>query len=195
MTQNTWDAREVVDERIEGIDWSGQRLDGRAFDSCHLSECDLSDAWLVGTRFLECTFVRCNLSNCRVEGAAMRGVQFKECKAVGVAFSRVDPLMLDLGFEDCDLSYCDFNELDLSRSALEGCTLVGSLFERTNLWGARLGGCELRDARFDACNLEKADFRGSSGCSLDPSRNRVRGTRFDPVSATGLLRCFGIRFD
>lgn len=67
----------------------------------------------------------------------------------------------------------DFRDAVLCRSTFMDCDLAGTSFQHTD--------------------LSNADLSGAHSFSMDPNTNKLRGTKFSPANALGLLDIFDIK--
>lgn len=162
------------------------------FSNCVFRKCDLTDRDLTGASFIDCVFDHCNLSNGRVDNASFQNVRFAGCKLLGLAFTRLNSLLISWTFVDCQLSFCNFNSLQLKGSQFLGCEIKECDFMNANLTGAVFTGCDLPLTRFPGANLEKADFTGAKNYYLDPLKTKLKGAKFNYPEVLALLEGFGI---
>ncbi|MBD1843349.1 pentapeptide repeat-containing protein [Cyanobacteria bacterium FACHB-63] len=65
-------------------------------------------------------------------------------------------------FSGADLSGVNLEEVALEEINLEGANLSGTLFFRSNLWGAIFRNANLEGADFSMALLDETDFRGAN---------------------------------
>ncbi|WP_116108651.1 pentapeptide repeat-containing protein [Lewinella sp. IMCC34191] len=182
----------LTDERFRNQDFTPTATE---YDGCSFVTCRLAGADLTGIRFLDCTFQDCDLSNATLTGASFQNVHFASCKLLGLSFDAGDPLAFAVTFADCRLQHASFHKMKLTRCAFTGCDLTEADFTAADLTGSTLVDCDLARATFENTDLRKADLREARHYRIDPTRNRVRGTRFSLPAAVGLLETFGVRID
>ncbi len=125
-------------------------------------------------------------------GLLLRGVAFKRCKMMGIDWTDVGAHP-DLGFDDCNLSYCSFISFRGRKTPFVCCLLTEASFVGADLVEARFDECQLGGARFERCDLRKASFAGASDLLLDPATNQVRGAAIPPGAALLLAASFGFK--
>ena len=162
------------------------------FEQFRFVNCDLSEASLAGLRFEDCLFERCNLTTAKLTGAALQNVAFADCKLLGVAFSACQDLLFGVHFDDCQLRYSAFGGKKLAGTRFNQCSLAETDFTNADLTGAAFTHCDLTGTIFHNTQLAGADFTTSTGLSLDPEANHLRGARFALASLPGLLDKYGL---
>jgi uncharacterized protein YjbI with pentapeptide repeats len=162
------------------------------FSNCVFTKCDFTDRDLTGASFIDCTFDHCNLSNVRVDNASFQNVRFTGCKLLGLAFTRVNALLISWIFEDCQLSFCNFSALNMKGSQFLACEIKECDFMNVNLTGADFAKSDLVMSRFPGTNLEKANLVGAKNYYLDPTKTKLKGARFAYPEVLALLEGFGI---
>ncbi len=187
-----FDANEYNEERFVELEASGEDFELRQFYDCVFERCDFSQANLSGCRFVDCTFSFCNLANSIMRATALRSVVFSESKLLGVDFSLVDQVMLEVSFDKCDLSYGAFSRLDLRAVKLLNSNLLEAQFESCNMIAADFSGSTLEGTSFANCDLTKADFSDAEGYCFDPRLNKIKGAKFSLPEAVTLLKAFDI---
>jgi uncharacterized protein YjbI with pentapeptide repeats len=162
------------------------------FSSCVFKKCDLTGGDLSGATFADCTFDHCNLSNTRIDKVSFQNVRFAGCKLLGLAFTRINSLLISWTFEDCHISFCDFTTLQMKGSQFLACEVKECDFMNANLADSSFTKCDLGLTRFPGANLEKANFTGAKNYYLDPMKTKLKGAKFSYPEALALLEGFGI---
>jgi uncharacterized protein YjbI with pentapeptide repeats len=165
------------------------------YDSCTFSNCNFSGASFQQASFENCKFEDCDLSNIKAPKVNFQQVRFVRCKMLGIAFTTVNPFLLELHLEHCTLDFCNFYSLQLKKSSFQHCRLREVDFTQANLSEVRFTGSDLLGAVFDQTHLEKADFRDAIHYRIVPENNFLKGARFDLVGLPGLLESYGIKVD
>lgn len=109
-------------------DLSGIRLDAISLEYANLQGVNLSDSVLVGT----------NLNFANLRHADLRRVSWEKVSAIGA----------------------DFSEADFGESALKSCDFSLAVLSRTQLNGATLVDCNFTDSIVQEINLDKATTKG-----------------------------------
>ena len=80
-------------EKISAIDNANE------YEGCVFDQCDLSEAYLTSTKFIECEFIECNLSNAQLNETSILDCVFQKCKMIGVQFDQCNQLLFSARFE------------------------------------------------------------------------------------------------
>jgi fluoroquinolone resistance protein len=188
-----WAGRDVFeDETFSGIELADADLAGREFIRCRFEKLVLQESNWHGARLDDCEFDGCDLTRMRPKKMAARGVVFTRCRLMGVDWSELNanPSFV---FEDCNLQYASFVEVNLTATPFRRCRLVETNFFDTRLVEAVFQECDLAAARFEDCDLRQADFADSRGVIVDPSKNTVTGCRVSVETAVAVAAGLGLR--
>jgi uncharacterized protein YjbI with pentapeptide repeats len=180
------------DRRFEGGDLTGADLGGKDFTACTFHGVRLPQTRWREARLEDCRFEACDLSRMAPDALGARGVVFAGCKLMGVDWSNLGAYPA-LSFEGCDLRYASFVGLRLRKVSFTGCNLQEAQFVETELAEAVFADCRLDGARFERCDLRKAGFAGSTGLTLLPEGNQLRGARVPVDAAIRLAESFGLK--
>jgi fluoroquinolone resistance protein len=180
------------DQVFSGIDLPAAALDGKEFYRCTFRGAKLQQSRWTRSLLEDCTFDTCDLSGALPNQLALRKVAFRQCKLIGIDWSKLGNYP-DVSFAECNLRYASFGELDLQKTLFAQCAMQECSFIRTNLGHAVFEACELNDARFDGCDLRAASFAQSVGVLVDPGKNKVQGMKMPLASAALLAASFGIK--
>lgn len=162
------------------------------YDECVFDTCQLSDADLSGMHFSSCQFRNCNLSMMRVTDTAFRDTAFTGCKLLGVHFEQVNPFGFGVSFVNCILDLSSFFDRKMKNTQFKDCSMQDVDFGSADLTQAVFDNCNLARAVFDNTNLEKADLSTAYNYSIDPTRNKIRKARFSMPALAGLLDQYDI---
>lgn len=211
---------------LRGVNFRYARLKDAQFDNANLKCADFSDADLSGADFshavlsgavftgaalFKANFSDAVIENCIFDkadmaGAILTGLHLKHSSFVNTNFegASLDNIKVSPGtsmkntiFNNCNLSYADFQHVDLSFAQLEnaimyeiylcdsnlnGANLRDAELSGSNLEKASLAGAQLRNAIFDNsnmkfANLENADLRGASLMYTDLTNVRIIKTK------------------
>ncbi len=181
-------------EKTERQSFVGKTLD-TDFDEHTFINCDFSSASLETSSFNDCIFRHCVFSLTRIADCSLRGVRFDNCKLVGVDFWKANRLALDISFKDCKIATCDFSKLPMKKATFADCEVTDCTFDSTDLREADFGGSSLSGTSFINCNLEEADFSHARGYGINPTSNKMKGSKFALPDAVTLLLSFGVKID
>ncbi len=162
------------------------------YEDCTFIQCDFSNQYIPNINLLDCTFADCNFSNSVFNQTSLKLVIFNECKLTGADFSNVNPFLLELNFNDSDLSLANFHGIPLTNSSFENCSLIEVDFSESDLSGIKITNSNLERVIFNRTKLEKVDFSTSFNIQLDPELNNIKGAKFSIQSLPGLLNKYGI---
>lgn len=165
------------------------------FELCVFDHCDLSEADLSFSVFIDCTFSHCNLSMVKLGSTVFRDVQFSGCKISGVLFDDCNANGLGFTFRNCILNHSSFYKTRIRKTLFEECQLKEVDFSGTDITGAVFKDCDLTDAKFENTVLEKADLRTAFNYTIDPEKNRLKQARFSMPGVAGLLHKYNIRIE
>ncbi len=179
---------EVINEKHTGL----STLKRAVYKECTFENCDLSKQNLNSFEFIDCAFLACNLSNNDVSSTSFKGVIFKSCKLIGIHFESVNPFLLKLSFEECNLNYSSFYQLKIPKTKFIKSSIQEVDFTEANLKESVFDECDLTVSKFENSNLEKVDFQSSFGYTLNPSKNNIKKARFSKRELAGLLSDFDI---
>lgn len=169
------------------IDPDAKNASGKEFYQCRFENCDLTSVDFSQSRFEKCVFEGCNLSLARVQNCRFLGVQFNQCKLTGNAFDKCDSFLLDIAFEGCFLSNCNFSALNLKKTPFRRCEILESDFVGTQLTECDFTQSNLAGSVFNTCDLTKANFVDARAYSINPQNNKVKKARFSMPEVVGLL--------
>ncbi len=156
---------EWEDERVVGADFSGQVADRVRLTRCELHRVVLTGAQLRGLALVDVLAVDCEFSGAFLHEAQLQRVELRNCRMTGVVVTRsnlshvrlADCKLDEANFRvaradhvlmsDCSLIDADFYEAVLTKSALDGCDLRGSVFSKASVPGLRLVRSQLEGVR------------------------------------------------
>jgi fluoroquinolone resistance protein len=163
--------------RFEGITYTDEDFSNRDFSS---------------QIYQDCEFKNCNLSNVTVKETRFQEVIFKGCRILGVIFTKCNPFLLSMRFEDCHISCSAFSELKLVKTNFFRCQIHDTDFINTDLTEADFDGSDLERTIFYNCNLSFASFVSASNYQFDPHKNILKKTKLSFPGAISLLYVFDV---
>ncbi len=185
-----------ADHSFDKIDFTLTPPEKGEYEQCTFINCDLSQADLSDTKFIDCTFSGCNLSLARFKNTTFfQSVQFRDCKMLGLRFDQCSRFGFAIAVEQCNLSSASFYQLKLGKIVFKNVQLHEADFTECDLSGAVFDHCDLAGATFEQTILEKADFRTAFNFSIDPATNRIKKARFSLAGLPGLLGRYDIEID
>jgi len=122
----------------------------------------------------------------------LREVRFKDCKLLGLNFNDCNTFLMDVFFENCQLSLVSFYKLPLKDTVFKNCNLQEADFTEADLSAAVFENCDLERSVFENTVLEKTDFRTAFNYNIDPSANRIQKAKFSTNGLQGLLTKYNL---
>jgi uncharacterized protein YjbI with pentapeptide repeats len=122
----------------------------------------------------------------------MQECTFTDCKIVGVDFYKCEKMFFSANFKNSLLQYCNFSDLNMSRSSFFGSALKDSHFTNTILKEADFRNVDLLGTIFHNCDMSNADFTGATQYGIDPRTNKIKKAKFSFPEAAGLLQAFDV---
>lgn len=168
-------------------EWDEEQKFDNEYSECSFRNCDFSKHNFNEIKFTDCIFETCNLTMSKVESTELKGVTFKNCKLMGIDFSKLVDTFLSVSFDTCILQYSNFFGLNLTKTKFTNCIIHDASFIETNLKSAQFANCDFKGAVFQNCNLEKADFLTSMNYSINPEYNKIKKAKFSIPEIIGLL--------
>lgn len=163
------------------------------YEACIFTNCTFSQNQIESLVFIECEFIECNLSNCVLNNTAFRDVKFSDSKLLGLHFDDCNPFLLQVNFQNCDLSYATFTNIQIKDIHFNACQLIQVDFSQAKLPKAKFDHSDLHQAIFDNSDLKGADFRYAVNYEINPNNNQLKDALFAPENLSGLLMSFPIK--
>ena len=196
MTIFNAEENEYYSQRFEGLNLSGQQLDGKEFEACTFLECDLSEATLNRCNFIDCHFIKCNLSVVKINYSKFTDVIFDECKVIGIDWSNASwsnfVVNSPLTFNQCILNDSSFFGLSLQELILQECKAHTVDFREGDFSEANFSHTDFTGSLFNKTNLRAADFCEASNYDIDITRNKIKQAKFSRFEAINLLNSLEI---
>lgn len=184
----------VEDQQFEGISFSEEGFMSGHYQDCFFVRCDLSGVDLSHSIFEDVRFDQCNLTGVRTEETAFRNVKFVDTKLLGIDWSPVRAMFLEMHFCDCQLDLSSFYGCSLKSSSFRRCSLREVDFVNTNLSGVALLDCNLQDAQFESTDMKGADLTGAHNYIINPEINVLNGAKVSWPAASGLLHQYDLKW-
>lgn len=163
------------------------------YECCTFINCNLAEANLAATKFIESEFIDCNLSNAKIDETSILDIKFKNCKMLGIQFDRSNQLLFSAEFENCQLNDCTFFEMKLRQASFINSSLEGADFTASDLKDVKMTGCDLFNASFGQANMEGVDFSMSVRLQIDPEVTRLSKSKLSLAQLPGLLSKYGLK--
>lgn len=162
------------------------------YENCIFNSCDLSNYDLSEFKFIDCTFNDCNLSMAELNKTVFRDVKFRNCKMLGLRLDICSDFGLSFSFEGCQLNHSSFYKTKIKKTIFKNSQLQETDFTEADLANSVFDNCNLSQAVFDQAVLERADFRTAYNYSIDPEMNRISKAKFSISGIAGLLDKYDI---
>ena len=183
------------DSTFSKIDVKTNPLMKGFYENCRFEQCDLSEGDLSECKFSECSFEDCNLSLANLTHSAFQNVLFRNCKMLGIQFTKCDENRLSFRFEYCVLNHSSFHKTSVKKTSFVHTQLQEVDFSECDLSQSVFDHCDMLRAVFENSNLEKADFRTAMNYTIDPDSNKIRKAKFSVYGLSGLLGKYGIHIE
>jgi uncharacterized protein YjbI with pentapeptide repeats len=189
--------KEIISEKeiFTGVDYSGQTLSDREFESCEFINCNFSKSNLSNSDFLNCKFMNCNFSMANFNNTGLKDVKFTDCKLMGIDFTRCNNFLLSFSFDKCYLNFSTFHRKKIKNTIFKDCSIKEVDFSETDLTASGFLNCDLARSIFNRTVLEKVDFRTAYNYSIDPELNRIKKAKFSQFGVAGLLDKYQISIE
>ena len=190
------DSTEYFEKTFKGLNNAAQQFIGITFEECEFLDCDFSESRFRACKFTNCDFARCNLNLTDMANSQLFGVSFKDCKMMGVDWTKADwPQYyrdFELKFIRCLLNDSSFYGLTLNELMLEECKVHDADFREGDFTDSQMTHCTFDRSLFMHTNLKRVDFSDSTGCAIDVLANEIKGAKFCTQEAIHLLTSLGI---
>jgi uncharacterized protein YjbI with pentapeptide repeats len=182
MDQTTYD-----DHLFEKEIYIDKAVRGREFQSCTFRNCDFSNSTFTGNKFLDCTFDGCNLSMIKLDQSTLSDVVFKNCKVLGVNFSKCTDFLFSVAFDNCILDYSSFMGKKMVKTKFSKSILKEVTFSQAVLTGSTFSETDLTNAIFNRTDLSAVNFVTAFNYDIDPEINNLKKATFSSQGLEGLL--------
>lgn len=177
---------------FSAINYAEQELIGREFDKCNFKQVDFSNCKIQNCIFSDCVLEDCNLSLAQLTKTGLSSVQFKNCKLLGVDFTKVRDFSFAVSFDNCILDYASFSRKKLRNTLFKKCRLQEASFQESDLTGSIFADCDLSRTSFSNTILYETDFTSAYNFSIDPDQNKMKKAKFSVSGLAGLLEKYNL---
>jgi fluoroquinolone resistance protein len=171
-------------------------ISGVEFEGCEFHECNFTETTFRKCRFIECTFSHCNLSVIKVPQSKFSDVVFKECKLVGVDWTKAAwpklAFSVSLKMHNCIINDSSFFGLKLDEIVIKQCKAHDVDFRDGSFVGADFSYTDFTDCLFAKTILSGADFYEAINFDIDIFNNNIKKARFSRYEAARLLNSLDI---
>jgi uncharacterized protein YjbI with pentapeptide repeats len=177
---------------LVGVDGEQMSKSGWEVEGKLLRGEDFSGESFAGGTLRDCVCESCNFSNADFTDTKLQTVVFRECKLLGVDFSKCSKFLFKIEFENCTISQTVFSRLDLGGMSFAGSRIIECDFLDTNLRKCSFENADLSGSVFRNADLREASFVGAKAYAISPGANRLKGAKFSFPEALSLLHEFGV---
>ena len=163
-------ARQLIEDgaALRNLEFSGVSLAMTGAYDMVFRDCVFSDVNLLGVNWQGVTFATSRFRNCCFVGANLQEGIFDNCdffdsdRSVGCKFVRAD--MRSVSWRQCDISACEFEEVDAFQMTIKESKGIGTRFFKTRfrslatITGNVLRYADLRGAELRRCDLSHNDL-------------------------------------
>ena len=182
-----------TDHTLKDLVNENLKLHHSSYANCKFLNCQFSGVDFTASDFTDCVFDHCEINLPILNNVGLKSASFKNCKLIGVDFSRCNASFLNLSFEDCLIDTCNFSGLKLKATPFPRCIIRETRFVESFLEEACFDGSDMEDTVFHQCNLQKASFVNARNYWIDPTTNKLKGATFSLPEAISLLAGLGIK--
>lgn len=163
------------------------------FIDCTIENCNLFERDLSQLNFTNCTFSGSDLSMSKLINTQLNNITFKNCKIMGVDFSKCTGFLFEVNFYDCIIDFCSFENLKMQSTVFKNTSMKGVDLTGVNLQKSSFLNTDLLDARFSYTNLKESDLSSAYNFTISPTQNSIKKAVFSENNISGLLNEFGIK--
>lgn len=178
----------ISQDVFEDID----EIAGIEFADCVIDKVNLFEKKLSDCIFTNCTFSNVNLAMSKLYDTQLSKVRFEHCKIMGVDFSHCRKFLFEVGFYNCILDFCSFENMKMANTEFINCSMKSVDMAGAKLEKSKFMNCDLEDAIFLKTNLREADFSTAFNFSIAPTQNYLKKAVFSEANLSGLLNEFDI---
>lgn len=177
-------------EEISDLKRSNTGVCNQEFVECRFENCEFDTLHVKNCKFIDCTFSGCRVINPVFEHCAMTGNDFLSCQLFGINWDSLSTGFVAPveHFEDCQLKYNNFVNMNLPKFTFSGNDILESLFGDCDLSHSRFSACHLKRTEFYRCDLTGADFECADGYVVDISNCELKNAVFSFPEVVNLLR-------
>ncbi|HAS80012.1 MAG TPA: hypothetical protein DCR90_03790 [Fusobacteriaceae bacterium] len=144
------------------------------------------------SEFLNCIFNSCQLISSTFKDTKFINLNFENSELISGDLSQLNQFIIEVGFYNSYLKYCDFSKLNLQKTNFLNSTLKECMFFETNLSQSSFYNSDLEKTSFDRCNLERSNFKNAINYRINPLTNHIVGGKFSLPDLIGLVKDFNI---
>ncbi len=184
-------ARQLIQDGavLRNLEFRGVSLAATGAYDMVFRDCVFSDVNLLGVSWQGVTFATSRFRNCSFVGANLQEGVFDNCdffdpdRSVGCDFVRAD--MRSVTWRQCDISACEFEEVDAFQMTIEESKGIGARFFKTRfrnlatITGNMLRYADLRGAELRKCDLSHNDLQWATLDEVDLGEANLIGSNLN----------------
>jgi len=170
-----------------------KNITSKSFYDCKFIDCDFTESDFSNSIFSECIFKTSNLSLITINESKFHDVYFDGCKILGVDFTPLSKLILEIGFKNSQIIKCIFASLELGGTDFINCQIIQTDFYDTILKKSNFSGSDLKETIFENADLTGANFKDSKNYLINPLKNKIKNAEFTMPEAIVLLESLEVK--
>ncbi len=176
-----------VNETFERNDFCSNSFLKGEYELCNFINCEFNEVDLSEVNFIDCEFNSCNISLAKIHKTSFQNIKFKNCKMLGLNFSKCNEFGFSVNFENCLLDQSSFYNVDLRNTCFSKTKLHDVDFTEANLKKSKFYDSDLLNASFYNTNLEEVNFKEAFNYNIDPELNSIIKAEFSLNGIKGIL--------
>ncbi len=194
MQETYFEEKMITDQKLQK--YTAERC---KFIDCEFRNCSFEECSITGCTFVNCKFTNCTIISLTSRYSEVKNAVFQKCNLIGVHWNDLLPSGKYAHsieqFENCQIKYNTFSEMNFIRFHFSGNSIQESVFEQCNLSESNFLNCRLDGTQIFESDLRKADFRGATGYLIDITSSKMKEARFSFPEAINLLNSLGVKID
>ena len=179
-------------QTFDGLDFTEKQFRNHAFEQCVFLNSNFARSSFANALFENCTFENCNMVNVNLVNCKWQDVRFKHSKISGLDLELMSKMLLAFSFENCAVSYCNFKDLKVPKTAFLLSEIKECDFAMCNLSGSNFSGSDLIGSNFIQCDLTKTNFSTAVNYRFDLNKNKVKAAKFSNPEVLNFLEPYGV---
>ncbi len=184
----------IQNQTYTTINYQQNDLNFHDYEACIFINCNFTKCLFVAVVFIDCEFHDCDFTASKINHVSFRGAYFFDSKLIDVNFSMTNKTIFAIGFNNCNLDFSKFYDLNLQHTLFKNCSLRAADFMNTNLLKTIFENCDLHRAEFSRAKATQTNFLSSHNYTIDPTKTTLKKAIFSKQGAKGLLFKHQINF-
>ena len=169
---------------------AASEINGR---SISLDQCSLNRTRIVqapGIRLTDCVLETVDAANAVLDESGWKDILVRESRWTGARANFAH--MVDVVFQECQMSHSQLQESTLKDVRFEGCDLQGAYFNGAQMRGSVFQGSNLTGVDFTRADITECDFRRAIIEDIRVAPEQLSGVIVTQDQALYLTRLFGL---